>query len=441
MSKILFENKNQKPKRRSKKFWIVFSLILGLILAGIGAFYVYGKQIFTENFSASAPALRGGDVSLKSEGDGRINILFLGYGGSGHQGSYLTDTIQILSIDAENKSMAMLSIPRDLYVEVKLPSYAGKINTLYDLGNKQTKEGGANLVKQEIGKILDLPIHYYVGLDFNGFKKAVDSVGGIDINVPKALYDPNYPADDMIRYQTVDIKAVQQHMNGETALKYARSRETTSDFDRSARQQLVASAFKAKVMSTGVLASPSKVVLLMNAITSNVRTDLTINEIQQLSKIAKDIDSSKVATEVLDDSAEGPFYSDSSSGTYYLKPKNGSWTKTRQIVHKLFSDPYLVKEDAKVEIINASGKSSIGSDLSNVLKSYGYNIVKVTTASQTQNQSAIYDFSNGEKKFTLQFLSNRIGVSVNKKTKPSGSTLDIQIIIGKDYKETYAQKG
>lgn len=440
MSKILFENKHQRPKR-SKKFWIIFSVILGLILAGIGAFYVYGKQIFTENFSPSAPALKGGDVALKSEGDGRINILFLGYGGQGHQGSYLTDTIQILSIDAENKSMAMLSVPRDLYVEVKSPSYAGKINALYDLGNKQTKEGGANLMKQEIGKAFDLPIHYYVGLDFTGFKKAVDSVGGIDINVPKALYDPKYPADDMIRYQTVDIKAGQQHMNGETALKYARSRETTSDFDRSARQQLVATAFKAKVMSSGVLSNPSKVVSLMNAITSNVRTDLTINEIQQLAKIAKDIDSSKVVSDVLDDSANGPFYSDSSSGTYYLRPKNGSWTKARQIIHKLFADPYLVKEDAKVEIINASGKASVGSDLSDVLKSYGYNVVKVTTAGQTQNQSKINDFSNGQKKYTLQFLSNRIGVSATKEIKPSGSEVDIQIIIGKDYKETYAQKG
>jgi len=445
MKKILLDGKNQKPKKNRKKLWIVISIFAGLLILGSGLIYAFGRGIFTKNWSGSSPFfkfLHGEEnVKLKGEGDGRINILFLGYGGANHPGGNLTDTIQVVSIDPDDKSLAMLSIPRDLYDEIKSPSYAGKINGVYDLGNKQTKEGGANLMKQEVGKILDLPIHYYVGIDFSGFKKAVDSIGGIDVYVDKDLYDPLYPAEDMIRYKPFKISAGMQHMNGTTALKYARSRESTSDFDRSQRQQKVIAAFKDKVLSSGTLNNPEKVVSLVNIAGSSIKTDFSVAEVKSLAKIVNELDKSKTVSKILDNSADGPLFSDSSSGTYYLKPKGGSWKEVQQIAHEIFIDPYLRRESATIEIVNASHAAAAANDLSTTLKSYGYNITKVSTSKDYLKETVIYDYSDGSKKYTLEFLKNRLDAGISKKTKSSNIAVDLQIIIGENIKEAYVKSG
>ncbi len=432
-----------KTKKSRKALWIVLSIFFALIIIGGGLLYAFGKGIFTRNWSDSSPFfkfLRGDEnVKLKGEGDGRINILFLGYGGPNHPGGKLTDTIQVVSINPDDKSVAMLSIPRDLYVEIKSPSYAGKINGVYNLGNEKTKEGGPNLMKQEVGKILDLPIHYYVGVDFTGFKKAVDAIGGIDIFVDKDINDPLYPADDMIRYSPFKIKAGMQHMNGETALKYARSRESTSDFDRSARQQKVISAFKDKILSSGTLNNPEKVVSLVNIAGNSIKTDLTVGEIKELAKVVKELDKTKTISKVLDNSSDGPLISDSSSGTFYLKPKGGNWKEVQKIAHEIFSDPFLKREAANVEIINASHSVNVGIELAATLKSYGYNIVKTSSSTIYQSKTEIVDFSAGSKKYTLEFLSKRLNAGVVQKTKPTGTTVDLQIIIGENIKEAYVK--
>jgi len=443
MANIGLENKNKRPFFKSRKrLWIILSIFLGVILLGTGLLYVFGKGIFTKNWSDSSPffkMLAGDDFQLKGEGDGRINILFLGYGGTNHPGGSLTDTIQVISIDPEEKSMAMLSIPRDLYVEVKTPRYYGKINQVFYTGEKETKEGGANLMKQEVGNILDLPIHYYVGLDFTGFKKAIDAVGGIDVYVDKAIYDPLFPNDSMTGYSPFKISAGQHHMNGETALKYARSRETTSDFDRSARQQKVIAAFKDKILASGTLSNPEKVISLINIAGSNIKTDLTVSEIKALAKIVKDIDSTKTVSKVLDNGSGGPLVSDSSSGTFYLKTKTGNWKEVQKIAHEIFTDPFLRKEKANIEIVNSSSINGAAADLSSTLKSYGYNITKVSNGEDTLKETIIYDYSGGEKKYTLEFLSKRLSADIIEKSRPENSQADIQIILGENHKTVYAK--
>ncbi|MCX6810761.1 MAG: LCP family protein [Candidatus Berkelbacteria bacterium] len=443
MSKILLENPYQKQKPKSKKkLWVILSIILIIILTGAGIGYAYWRGVFTKNYSGSSPFLKmlAGEknVALKGEGDGRINILLLGAGGANHPGGNLTDSIEVLSIDPVNNTMAMISIPRDLYVSVKTPSYAGKINAIYDLGDKQTKEGGGNLIKQQVGTILDLPIHYYIKIDFTGFKKAIDAVGGIDLFVPKALVDPMFPADDMIHYQTFKINAGQQHMDGVTALKYARSRETTSDFDRSARQQLVMSAFKDKVMSSSTLSNPEKILSLVSALGSSLKTDLTTEEIKALTTIVKKVDRTQIVTKVLDNGAAGPLISDSTSGTFYLKSKTGNWKEIQKIAHEIFTDPYLKREAANIRIINASGSATAGQGWASLLKSYGYTIVDVQTAKTTQKMSEVNDYSNGSKKYTLQFLASRISAKIITKTTPATESIDLELIIGQDNKEAYA---
>ncbi|PIU24245.1 hypothetical protein COT12_02060 [Candidatus Berkelbacteria bacterium CG08_land_8_20_14_0_20_39_8] len=443
MSKILLENPNQKRKPKSKKkLWIIIVIVV-MLLAISGVAYAYWRGIFTKNYSnpSSLEGKINGDqnIALKGEGDGRINVLLLGSGGSNHPGGNLTDSLEVLSIDPINDSMAMLSIPRDLYVSIKSPSYSEKINEVYKLGDDKAKKGGGNLVKEEIGSILDLPMHYFIKIDFSGFEKAIDAVGGIDINVSKAIYDPTFPADDMVHYQTFKISVGEQHMNGSTALKYARSRETSSDFDRSARQQLVMQAFKNKVVNSSTLSNPEKVLSLVSALGSSVKTDMTPDEIKALIPLLKKIDSASVVSKVLDNSASGPLVSDSSSGTFYLKTKTGNWKEVQKITHEIFSDPYLKKEAANIKIINASGYSAAGNGWSSLLKSYGYNIIGVETAKTIKSTSEINDYSGGAKKYTLQFLSDRLDAKIVTKTEGSDGNIDLELIIGKDNKEAYAK--
>lgn len=451
---LSFRQKNKKiildpdqKRKRKKKIWII-SIISVLILATIGVGYAYWKGIFTKNYTGSSPFfsfLKGDDVELKGEGDGRINILLLGYGGSGHNGAYLTDTIQVLSIDPNNKTVAMLSIPRDLYVETKKPTYAGKINAIYSSGKPVTAKSsydGATLIKDEVGTILDLPIHYYVAIDFSGFEKAINSVGGIDVTVDKDLYDAQYPAADEIHYQTFSIKAGERHLDGATALKYARSRESSSDFDRSKRQQKVMTAFKSKLQSSGALSDPTKVISLLNTLGTSVKTDFSVSEIKELAKLIKDVDTSNITTAVLDNSSTGLLASfTGDGGISYLKPKAGigNFTAFQKLAHEIFVDPLIKQEAAKIEIINTTSDSKAGDEMSTTLKSYNYNITNVTTSSTKIKETVIYDYSNGDKKYTLEYLAKRLSANVEKKSKPSGAAYDIQILIGENDKELYAK--
>src|SRR5664279_3282734 len=148
-----------------------------------------GKHIIGKS-SGGAPGLLGTvDLTkLKGEGDGRVNILVMGIGGAGHDGPNLSDTMMVMSLDPKTKDVAMLSIPRDLYV--KIPGHgSGKINAA-------NAYGGPALAEQVVENVIGVPIHYYAVMDFSGFKQAVDAVGGVDINVAAPLYDPEFPCDN-----------------------------------------------------------------------------------------------------------------------------------------------------------------------------------------------------------------------------------------------------
>ncbi len=400
------------------------------------AFIAYGitkaSEMFDKNISGGSPFFSSSKAALKGEGDGRINILVAGMGGANHPGGFLTDSMMVISIDPTNKTMAMLSIPRDLYVPIADHKISAKINEAYSIGEKEKKGTGADLMKKTVGNILDLPIHYYVTVDFQGFEKIIDILGGIDVYVDKAIYDPLYPADDMINYSIFSIKAGQQHLDGKTALKYARSRETTSDFDRAARQQKVISAIRAKALKLGFLANPKKIIDVLATISSNVKTDLAPSEIKSLMDIMKDISSDKTISKVLSDDPSGPLVSDTSSGTFYLKPRSGNFNEIKQIAHEIFTDPNLSQENAKIQVLNGTTQTNLTADLATDLKSYGYQVASQGAAGAIYKNTVIYDYSGGKKATTLQFLKKRLGAQIISKTSKNAD-VDIAIIIGSDY--------
>jgi LCP family protein required for cell wall assembly len=331
----------------------------------------------------------------------------------------------------------MLSIPRDFYVPI--PGYgSAKINAAHAYGEQDKYPGGGPaLAKLTVSKILDLPIHYYARIDFNGFKKAVDAVGGIDVVVDKAIYDPYYPDDRRSgAYKAFQIAAGPQHMNGDVALKYARSRYTTSDFDRAARQQKVLLALREKALKLETLTNPAKLSGLIDAVGSSAKTDLQLGEIRKLAQIAKDIDPSRVITKVLDTSPDGLLVSGNIGGGSVEIPKAGinNFSEIRAFVHSIFVDNYLKEENAAIEVANGTSRSGLAADVTKILKAYNYNVVKTTTAdNQNYPATVIYDYTDGKKPYTVSYLENRFRTKA-KRMAPVAPDVEIKIILGADYR-------
>jgi len=375
------------------------------------------------------------DRQLKGEADGRINILLLGVGGKDHPGGTLADTIQLVSINPATKQVALLSIPRDLRVTIP-GAGTNKINYAHAYGELNPKTGGGPAVtKQVVSQVLDQPIHYYLRMDFDGFEKLVDALGGVDITVEKAINDPFYPAPDMIRYDPFSITAGEHHMDGKTALKYVRSRETTSDFDRSHRQQQMLEAIKKKALTINILANPKKVNEIAGIMGNHVRTDFATWEIARFLEIAtRDIGSYSVVNRVLSSGAGEPLVSVNEGG-YYLVPRTGNFKEIQRIAREIFTEPLLKEEAARIEVVNASGKSAILAEIVTGLKNEGYLIAASRNGKDTIQKTTVYDYSGGEKPDTAKLLGERFRVTVEAQERPSGSTIDFTVVIGSDYQE------
>lgn len=302
---------NQARKSHRKVFFLVFFVAL--------IFFVvfFGKNLL---FSF----LTNGSDLKKS--DDTINILLMGRGGGSHDGPDLTDTIIFASVDEKNNKVDMVSLPRDLWVA----DLQAKINTAYAYGREKQEGGGITLAKATISKIVGQPIDYVVVVDFAGFIKAVDELGGLDIMVDKTFDDYEYPvetkreelcghtleeATELIasmsatevfpcRYTHVRFDKGLQHMSGEQTLIFVRSRYGTngegSDFARSKRQQKVIQAFKEKVLSLGILLNPVKISNLFNLLKNSIDTNIKESEIDDFVKLATKMKDAKINSHILE---------------------------------------------------------------------------------------------------------------------------------------------
>lgn len=272
------------------------------------------------------------NIELK-QNDNKINILLLGIGGGSHEGPNLTDTIILANIDAKANKVTLVSLPRDLWVP-DLTGNVKKINEAYADGENIRKGGGLPLAEAVVRKVSGQEIDYGIRIDFTGFVKAVDIIGGLDINVENTLDDYAYPIsgkeDDSCGYSAEDIQAfvatdsaeidMQQkftcrykhlhfdkglaHMNGETALEFVRSRHALgvegSDFARSKRQEKVIQAFKDKVLSPQTLVNPSKIVSLYTVLSGSIDTDIKQSEFDDFIKLATKMRGAKIGSAVVD---------------------------------------------------------------------------------------------------------------------------------------------
>lgn len=432
-----------------------------ILLTGLGGLlfsqgYLKLNQVFKGGTVTAAALKANVDPSLlKGEGDGRINVLLLGRGGGTHDAPDLTDTMMLASIDPINHTSTLLSIPRDFWVDVpndgamKINAawetgkykYLGKINN--DNSNTQAVQAGFDLVDQTVENVIGVPIHYNMLLDFQAFRQAVDTLGGVDVNVPTDLFDPTMAWENA--GNSTLAKAGPQTFDGKHALIYVRSRETSTDFARSERQRTVLLALKEKVKTLGTLSNPIKIAGLMNSFGNNVQTDLSLTDGSRLYSIFKDVSNANTTSIGLGDAGTNLITTGMINGQSTVQPKAGlfKYSDIQNFVRGQLKDPYLTKENAKIMILNGTSRPGLATTESNLLKSYGYNIVGAANAPTSgYGQTMIIDLSHGKNKYTKHYLEQRLNVTASTKLPDPAiqqNQADFVIIVSSD--ETTTSQG
>lgn len=291
------ENPIKKRKIPKFVFWILF-----LLLVLVAGFATYRGLEFSNNVGIKIqpndifnPIKK--DPELKKDSTGKMtSALIVGIDSrSAKSGLLNTDSMIIATYHYDSKKVTMVSVPRDLYVKIPNEGWYTKINAFYSHGEGIKKGSGLNYLKSTLQNLTGIEIQYYAMVDLQGFKKIVDAVGGVTINVENTFTDYTYPVERKNKpvYETITFKKGVQTMDGERALKYARSRHSSdngegTDFARAKRQQKVIAALKDKVLSSSTLLNPQKVLEIMGAIQDNIKlSQITNEDIQAGINIAK----------------------------------------------------------------------------------------------------------------------------------------------------------
>lgn len=324
------------------------SVILFLILGFFAwRFFETADRINIENETAGAnfgnlsSLFPGNDrTRLEGEDEGRINILLLGRAGEKYPGKNLTDTVMLASIDTETRKAGFLSLPRDLFVPIPETGLSTKLNSLYQYGLSQ--DDGADAVIATVEHITGQSIPYFIILDFDGFEKLIDDLGGVHVFSERDIRDTRYPGKNY-SYETFELPAGWHTLDGKTALKYARERHSDpeGDFGRAKRQQAIIKAAQEKALSATTYLNIITLDRLLTTLGESIRTNLSVAEIASLSEIGKTIDIRNASTVVVDawkkESLLRVSHIDVSGiRAFILVPRTGNWNEIRDVTENLF---------------------------------------------------------------------------------------------------------
>lgn len=426
------------PRKAKIALYLIFSIIVVLSLHWSLATSDFGMQ--TQN----TPTSLWGNLknifwsrnALAGEDQDRINLLLLGMGGVGHDGPFLTDTILLASLKPSTGKLTLLSIPRDLLVNIPEVGYR-RINEANAIGEKVNPSSGPNLARQTLEKFLQLNIPYYVRVDFSGFAKVIDDLGGVTLTVEQGFTDTQYPTDDF-KTKTIAFEPGTQHFNGDEALKFVRSRHGSngeaSDFARSRRQTQLILALKEKLLSRATLLNPSNVFSAFSDLSSHLATNLQTWQILRLGKLASKIQRDQVSSIILDDGPTGYLREEILiDGAFVLLPKDNSLTEIRDLAAGLVSQATTNSPSQNARLIIQNGTDINGLALATAewLKDQGFMIVRYGNApTKGYGETLIFDLSSGKKQSALRLLeeqlSGKLGVSPPATEEPA----DFLIILG-----------
>ncbi len=340
-----FNTYQDQNKKRLKKVAI---LILILLLAGYGAFRLGSAHSTIEinndttfwqkianifSFGANEPVDK--DYIMPNKEENRFDILLLGIRGEDDPnakdgGPLLTDTMMLLSYDKISQKASLVSLPRDLYVKIN-KNKKDKINAAYEYG--YYNNGGLTFIKDLVSKITGVYIDKAVVINFSSFEKIIDEIGGIDITLAKPFEESGQWG------YTFKLPAGVNHLNGQDALYYARSRYSSSDFERSRRQQQVIFATKDKLTKLDFWGSPIKTLTALNTVRNSITTDLNIWNTGDLLGIAKEInDSAKIIRYVI--STENLVYESRADNAYILLPVGDNFDQIKTFFQDILKDSF-----------------------------------------------------------------------------------------------------
>lgn len=379
-------------------------------------------------------------------GEERLTFLFLGVDQRcDEEGPTHTDSIMLASVDPVTMSMTILSLPRDLWLEI--PGFGlDRINQAYYLGEAYEYPGGGQaLARETIEGLLGIPVDYYVTANFQGFVDAVDQIGGIVVNVPEAIDDPDYP-DNCYGYDPFSIQAGQQRLDGATALKYARTRATFGgDVDRAGRQQAVILAVRDQVLQLNMLPQLiARAPQLWRTFQENVHTNLALEDAVQLALLMQDIPDENIRTAVLD--YDYVYNETTPDGRQVLVPRRD---EIRALRDEIFAPPavptpefaalptLMAEEDTRVALFNGTAVFGLAGETQEYLQSLGVNVTEIGNAdAATYQTSQIIDFGPEPHTNTVLYLIQQMGIpplNVSNSTQAADGNYDVLVIIGADW--------
>jgi LCP family protein required for cell wall assembly len=382
-------------------------------------------------------------------GSSRFAFLLMGYGGPGHDGPYLTDSMIVMIVDVDHQTLTMLSLPRDAWVPLSFDGQSvvyNKVNTAYAFAEdpslypdrlaKYSGDHGAGVFASDtVSRLLGVPVSYYAAIDFQGFRNMIDTVGGIDVNVPDG-FSAQYPINDNpsinAGWTVVTFQPGLQHMDGERAIEYARAREAIdnpsegSDFARSRRQRLILEAFKARLLQPGGLLHLPQ---LLSIAATHIDTNYALPSVATISQLILDWQNvhfyqTALTTQNYLNEGTGP------DGTYLLVPAtpDHSWQAIRAFSQVLWNDPAagVAMAATQIAIENDSNVAGLGDQVATALAARGY-LVGAVTSGTPQPTSQLIDQSGGEGLPLVPHLTEALGLP-NPAVDP-GATGDVPTLL------------
>ena len=385
------------------------------------------------------------------DGKGKLNILLVGVDQRGNQTYFNTDTLIVVSIDPRTNQVAMFQVPRDT-INVPVPAnaysvwgsvYGGKINSWYAQNRilKQLWPGkteparGFSSLKAILGELYGIDIPYYVMVNFQGFRDAVNTLGGVQINVQIPVAESDYPVGNGT-VTRIYIPAGPQHMSGAEALIYARSRHRAlgGDFDRGRRQQRVILSLKEQMNAQAILANLTS---LAETMSKSVKTDIPVSLVPKLLSLADRIDIKDVRSYVF---STGYYATDGydSHGQYVIWP---NVPRIRKAVKQAFSTSAdlldlrdrLGAEEARVWVLNGTGRLGAATNAADYLAYNGLDASAPNkkTATVAATRIVVYNGAESSMPETIKYLEQTYKVTVTTAVDPS-VTVDMVITLGKN---------
>lgn len=440
---------NFSSSRRSRRLNTVFVLIVvGIALVVLPVIGWFALRVAGDLTQRMNQVVNGGNLNARPlpplslpeiglwQGRERITVLLMGIDQRPNEDpdTARTDMMMLLTLDPASRTAGMLSIPRDLYVP--LPDRGqDRINTAHVYG-------GPEYAKRAVEFNFGIPVQYYARVNFAVLTTLIDLVGGVEVLNEQDINDQAYP-DNNYGYEPFVLPAGRQILDGQTALKYARTRHNSSDFQRIARQQQIVMALRDKLKTADAATSIlSQAPQILGTLGNAIKTDLSTLEIAQLAWMAKDIPDERIARLSIDETAVQS----------WTTPQGGSVLipireRVRELREQLYNPPtpaiaietpqaptpQALPTASRISIQNGTQQKGLAASAKAYLEGKGFTISGISDAPQIYQRTVIVDYKG--KPDLVQRLVVELGLpltSVATLSDPN-NPLDVTVILGDDF--------